>query len=165
MLSAIKSSHKSGEKAPASSGEGKACQAEAKSKAVREPVPVDKGEEDASDDGDVDEEGLQRLMKALGQDGLGDFERIQLHALSESGGGEGREGSASEIEDEEEEEEEEEEAEEKEGEEEEDELALDELDSVDEDAVPRQKIETNNEASIADCSFFCHVNLDSSTLP
>jgi rRNA-processing protein EBP2 len=152
MSPAVKNSNKSGKKAHAS-GKGKARQAATKSKVVAEQVPVGEASEGegmevrSEDEEDVDEEGLQRLMDALGEDGLGDFERAQLHALGGLSEAEDEEGSGSEEEELDAEEEEEEEEEE----EKEEELALDEVDSVDEDAVPRQKIEIDNKVSTPEC--------------
>lgn len=103
-----------------------------KGKVVPENIPVvesseededEDEDEEGSDDGGVDGEGMERLMKVLGEDGIDEFERAQLQIL----GGE-------------EDEEWETDAGEEEGE-----IALDDVDdSVDEDAVPRQKIEIDN---------------------
>lgn len=133
----------------------------------------DGGSEEDSDDEGVDEEGMARLMQALGKDGLGEFEQAQLQALAgdedDAGGSgddewetdgedvedaEGASGSGSDGED----------ADAATGDEDEDaaggsdaasdgenaaegagDIALDDVeDSVDEDAVPRQKIEIDN---------------------
>ncbi|KAJ7464751.1 eukaryotic rRNA processing protein EBP2-domain-containing protein [Mycena galericulata] len=120
-----------------------------------------------SENGGVDEEGMERLMKALGDDGLDEFEQMQLHltlggdeageegddndddssdgefTLEEAGGevSDG-EGSDSDFEGGEEDEEEDEEGEE-------DDVALDDVESVDDDAVPRQKIEIDNTVALA----------------
>jgi hypothetical protein len=139
-----------------------------------------------SDDG-IDQEGMERLMKALGEDGLDDYDRAHLVALHGTSDGEEDGGEAQEQDDEAESHSEEEEsvdevededeaksgseideedveeaeespaeknAEEEEEEEEEDDedvdvdvdddVALDEVESVDDDAVPRQKVEINN---------------------
>jgi rRNA-processing protein EBP2 len=125
-------------------------------------------DEDSDDDG-VDEAGMERLMKALGDDGLDEFETMQLHLTL--GGGEGdEEGEGDDDEDtsdeeftldknaeeasdgegsdsEDGEDEEEFEDEEGEGEDGEEDVALDDVESVDEDAVPRQKIEIDNTVS------------------
>ncbi|KAJ7921940.1 eukaryotic rRNA processing protein EBP2-domain-containing protein [Mycena leptocephala] len=127
-------------------------------------------DEDSDDDG-VDEAGMERLMKALGDDGLDEFETMQLHLTL--GGGEGDEegeddddedtsdeeftldknaeeasdGEGSDSEDGEDEEEFEDE--EGEGEDGEEDVALDDVESVDEDAVPRQKIEIDNTVALA----------------
>ncbi|KAJ7081867.1 eukaryotic rRNA processing protein EBP2-domain-containing protein [Mycena belliarum] len=108
---------------------------------------------------------MERLMKALGDDGLDEFEQMQLHVTL---GGEGDEddvdssdddftpdknvedgsdaeregsGSASDSADEEEDGDE--------GEGEEEDIALDDVESVDDDAVPRQKIEIDNTVALA----------------
>ena len=134
-----------------------------------EPTLVEEVEDDEekSDDEGVDEEGMERLMEALGKDGLDEYEQAQLQML----GGEGDEwetdedaleGEVSEDDEvdgkEDGEENSDEEVEgsdvekaiggpndDEEGEEEEHDVALDDVDdSVDEDAVPRQKIEIDN---------------------
>ena len=133
-----------------------------------------------SDDG-IDQEGMERLMKALGEDGLDDYDRAHLIALHGTSDEEEdddeaqeqdaeshseEEESVDEVEDEDEAKSEseidEEDAEEagqspaeKNTEEEDvdvdvdvdDGVALDEVESVDEDAVPRQKVEINNTVS------------------
>lgn len=115
---------------------------------------------DSEDDG-VDEEGMARLMKALGDDGLDEFETAQLRALAVDKDGSSEddnwedeeEGAAESSEDEENEasgEDSDEDGEEGTDEEEqideaeEQDVALDDVESVDEDAVPRQKIEIDN---------------------
>lgn len=128
----------------------------------------DSGSEVEDDEG-IDEEGLERLTNALGEEGLDDFDRAQLVALRGVSSDEEEEGheadshseeeeavevesgdeSADEHEEAGEEEEQEQNAEESngedEGEDEDDEgIALDDVESIDEDAVPRQKIEINN---------------------
>lgn len=136
----------------------------------------EENEDSDEDDDGVDEEGMERLLKALGEDGLDDFDKAQIMALNGAGSdvevGSGEEGN--EDEDEESEggshdkeyesgnEEEEEEADhartaakskiapqaadDEEYEEEDDEaIPLDEAEhSVDEDAVPRRKVEIDN---------------------
>ena len=129
--------------------------------------------DDEEDDG-IDEEGMAMLMKALGDDGLDEFGQAQLQSLAgddddspadeedegeddeklgveideedEISGDEGDEdeNEASEDEDENENEEEEEGAE---GDEDV-KVALDEVESVDEDAVPRQKIEIDDKVRL-----------------
>lgn len=104
-------------------------------------------EDDASDeDEDVDEEGMAKLMKALGEDGLDDFAQASLRALS--GGEEGD--SDEEDNDDDGEEVEDEEEVDGEGDEdgEEEEVPLDEAEEVDEDVVAHQKVEIDNKASI-----------------
>ncbi|EPQ54682.1 Ebp2-domain-containing protein [Gloeophyllum trabeum ATCC 11539] len=125
--------------------------------------------EDYTDEEDVDEEGMARLMKALGDDGLGEYDLAQLQLLNAEDDGEDEDvGSGSEDASEGEEDgvsESEGEGNEGEGEgsnrrnaepqhpvaeDEEDEEAvpLDEVESVDEDAVPRQKIEIDNKIAL-----------------
>ncbi|KDQ50472.1 hypothetical protein JAAARDRAFT_41933 [Jaapia argillacea MUCL 33604] len=124
----------------------------------------DESEEDEDEeDGGVDEEGMARLLKALGEDGLDEFELAQLKALGgeDEGSEEDKdEESASEVEGEEEKLDDESDSEDdvEDGEdqdiqmagEEEDVVALDELEegSLDEDAVPRQKIEVENKIAL-----------------
>ncbi|KAJ7250027.1 eukaryotic rRNA processing protein EBP2-domain-containing protein, partial [Mycena haematopus] len=124
--------------------------------------------EDSDDDG-VDEVGMERLMKALGDDGLDEFEQMQLH-LTLGGENEAENGDDEDTSDEEfildknagegsgvessdsEEGDDEEEFEDDEGEDVEEgeaDVALDDVESVDEDAVPRQKIEIDNTVALA----------------
>ncbi|KAJ7133592.1 eukaryotic rRNA processing protein EBP2-domain-containing protein [Mycena epipterygia] len=108
---------------------------------------------------------MERLMKALGDDGLDEFEQMQLHLTlggDEVGEGdgdeddddssdgeftldknaeEGSDGEGSDSGDDEENEEDVEEGEE--------DVALDDVESVDDDAVPRQKIEIDNTVALA----------------
>lgn len=121
------------------------------SKRIAELAPVEISEESDADDGGVNEEGMASLMKALGDDGLDDFDRAQLVGL----GSDGEEGADIEesAEDREEVEEEEEESQDDGEQDVEDELALDEVDDVDEDAVARQKIVLNNEAGSVKSSY------------
>lgn len=105
-----------------------------------------------SDDSEMDEVGMARLINALGEEGLNEYDQAQLLALERDGNfsEDGDEASESEAEG----------ADEQENisgqvlEEDspEDLVALDEVDSVDEDAVPRQKIEIDNKVSL-DCLF------------
>jgi rRNA-processing protein EBP2 len=109
--------------------------------------------EDGENDG-VDEEGLEKLMNALGEDGLDEFDLTQLRMLTGSAADEvndsEEEGRSSDDENDadatnastDEEEQEEEEGKSKE----EEEIALDDedVDSVDEDAIPRRKVEIDN---------------------
>jgi rRNA-processing protein EBP2 len=119
-----------------------------------EPPPMDNSDvsESEGDEGSgVDDEGLEKLVRALGEDGLDEFDRTQLRMLVGSPVGE------------EEEEEEDDDAdhhaesttgseEEKQadGEEAEEGIALDDedIDSVDEDAIPRRKIEVDNKVRV-----------------
>jgi rRNA-processing protein EBP2 len=102
-----------------------------------------------SESDDVDEEGMNRLLELLGDDGLDDFAKYQLGLVSKSGDSEDdsdfvedREDQGEEIDDENEEE----------GQEEPEstmlealeDVDLEDVSSVDEDAVPRQKILINN---------------------
>ncbi|KAF8625935.1 hypothetical protein AX17_006661 [Amanita inopinata Kibby_2008] len=126
-------------------------------------------EDEDEDDEDVDQEGMERLMKALGEDGLDDFERAQLIALRGGPSDEDEDDGVNHVEESEEGEEESndesgsegdevrDEADEESGEdgekpedeeEEEREVALDDVESIDEDAVPRQKIEIDNKVAL-----------------
>lgn len=105
-------------------------------------------ENESSEDEDVDAEGIERLVKALGEDGLDDFDRASLAALTDDNE-ESRSAEEEEIAegDDEEEREQQTEAQEEHSEaadKEEDVIALDEVDEVDDDVVPRQKIEIDN---------------------
>jgi len=109
---------------------------------------LSENESDTSETADDDniEEGMEKLIKALGEDGLNQFDLAQLHTLTgtvasdEEGDGE-HERSSVELEDAE-----------QDGEEGEssgaEDVALDDedIDSVDEDAVPVRKIEIDNKA-------------------
>ncbi len=111
-----------------------------------EPAESESDTSETADDDD-NEEGMEKLMKALGDHGLNEFDLAQLRTLAgtaasdEEGDGEA-EGSNDGTED----------GEQGEGEGEEggssggEEIALDDedVDSVDEDAVPRQKIGMDN---------------------
>ena len=130
---------------------------------------------DSEDEDGVDEEGMARLMKALGEDGLDELGKAQLRALDGADEAESENGHDSEVEraselDAEKADEElggEDESEDEEdiveatatlfdestedGEEEDGDIAvephdipMDEASSVDEDAIPRQKIEIDN---------------------
>ncbi|CAL1712198.1 unnamed protein product [Somion occarium] len=140
-----------------------------------ESVGSQEHEEDSSDDEeDVDEEGMKKLMVALGEDGLDEFAQTELRALTgdedsdeeESDAEEGSEIAEEDVdevdaqqsgdEDEEvqegaSEDEDEERAVESERDEDEEEqdIPLDEAESVDEDVVPRQKIEIDNKIALA----------------
>ncbi|KAI0279198.1 eukaryotic rRNA processing protein EBP2-domain-containing protein [Russula aff. rugulosa BPL654] len=133
-------------------------------KSDRKPAPAPesdaKSEADGStstDDDDensgVDDEGLEKLMKALGEDGLDEFDLAQLRMLSGAPAGEEAEedtDAESVPEDEESGDgEEEEEVGEGEGEGEED-IALDDddVDSVDQDAIPRRKVQVDNKIAL-----------------
>lgn len=120
----------------------------------------DEEESDSEDDG-VDEQGMKRLMDALGDDGLDEFASAQLEGLdvsdkNEDGGEEewsdiedeeaakASDGSDSEDGNDEDDEEESEAGDMQDDEELGDVVALDDVSDVDEDAVPRQKIVINN---------------------
>lgn len=155
---------------------------------VEEDVDDGDEEEDEDEEEDVSEEGMARLMKALGENGLDDFAQAELRALAGADSDEGdadndaenltddelgeedseedevAEGSDSEEEDGSEEDDNKhqgndnavddhtnEDDDEKEAEEEEGDIPLDDALSVDEDAVPRQKIEIDNKVRFA-CS-------------
>ncbi|KAE9403222.1 Ebp2-domain-containing protein [Gymnopus androsaceus JB14] len=95
-----------------------------------------------SDDGGVDEEGMERLMKALGDDGLDEFEQAQLQA------------ALGEEEDSDDEENDNERRRNEEEEDEEEDSQYIQLEDVEEDiddadAVPIQKVEINNEVALA----------------
>ena len=116
-----------------------------------EPPPTDNSDasESESDEGSgVDEEGLEKLVRALGEDGLDEFDLTQLRILAgspvgEEGDGEEEEGDADDNAGSTTGSEEEKQAD---GEEVEEGIALDDedVDSVDEDAIPRRKIEVDN---------------------
>ncbi|KAF7331657.1 hypothetical protein MKEN_00045400 [Mycena kentingensis (nom. inval.)] len=122
---------------------------------------VDSGsEEEDSDDGGVDEAGLERLMQALGEDGLDDFDRAQLGLAAGDDDEDSEEDeefeppqndeSGSESEEVVDEEDMDSGDDDEEGDEEdEQDVPLDEVESVDADAVPRQKIEIDNTAALA----------------
>ncbi|KAK0238622.1 eukaryotic rRNA processing protein EBP2-domain-containing protein [Armillaria nabsnona] len=108
---------------------------------------------------------MERLMKALGDEGLDEFDQAQLGALGgdDESNSEGEDENGSDEEDvegldqqndSEEDEEEEQEAneddvEDDEGDGEEEDVALDDVEDVDDDAVPRQKVEIDNHAALA----------------
>ena len=123
---------------------------------VAKPAPSpesDASEADGSTDDDdensgVDDEGLEKLVKALGEDGLDEFDLAQLRMLSGAAASEESEDDAS-AESVPEDEEPEDDDEEGEGEE----IALDDddVDSVDQDAIPRRKVQVDNKV--------CHFSL------
>lgn len=106
----------------------------------------------------IDEAGMKKLMKALGDDGLDDIAQHMLESLNDEGGTEDELGENSDAEskmskkqalaeaESNDGEGDEENDEEKNGEitEDEESVELDKLSSVDEDAIPRQKIIINN---------------------
>jgi rRNA-processing protein EBP2 len=133
-----------------------------------EPSSSSEHENSDSDNEGVDQEGMERLMKALGDDGLDDFDQAQLElALGDENdwetddeGDSGEAGSdveplGKEIDDSEGDEDEGSEVEELEiadsdveQDNAQEDIALDDAESVDEDAVPRQKIEIDNEVRV-----------------
>jgi rRNA-processing protein EBP2 len=109
---------------------------------------VDESTEDDDENSGVDDEGLEKLMNALG-DGLDEFDLAQLRMLSGAATGEEVEedtNAESVPEDEESGDGEEEEEEEEEGEG----IALDDddVDSVDQDAIPQRKVQVDNKVCI-----------------
>ncbi|KAJ3787642.1 eukaryotic rRNA processing protein EBP2-domain-containing protein [Lentinula aff. detonsa] len=122
-------------------------------------VEADAGEDsEEDDDGGIDEEGMERLMKALGDDGLDEFEQAQLEAALDGADSESEEedGEEDRSEEEEDSDEDEEEAEgdsdgDTEGEQEGDGqfIELEDIEAVIDDAVPIQKVEINNEVALA----------------
>jgi rRNA-processing protein EBP2 len=163
--------------------------AKGKGKAIPESptlvASLEEEDEEESDDEGVDEEGMERLMKALGQDGLDEYEQAQLQMLTGEGdegwetdeaASEGEVSDSGEFDGEEDGEhgsdEEVEDSNDKkviggprndeDKEEEESNVALDDVEgSVDEDVVPRQKIEVDNKVrgGIAKSSSFrAHCN-------
>ncbi|KAF7791505.1 hypothetical protein EIP86_002521 [Pleurotus ostreatoroseus] len=166
-----------------------AADSEEEESSVLDVAVAEEGDDDSEEDGsedededsevDVDEEGMTRLMKLLGEDGLDDVARSELEALvadeeisDEEDGDEedGEEEDGEEEDDEEADEEADEESEEEEEEaeasssknvakssvavnhedeeDEEDAVLLEDADSIDEDAVPRQKIEIDNKIAL-----------------
>lgn len=130
-----------------------------KPKLMQAVKPAPPPESDASEadestaDDDENSGGLEKLVKALGEDGLDEFDLAQLRMLSGAAAGEETEEDAnaeSVLEDGEPGDGEEEEEEEEEGEE----IALDDddVDSVDQDAIPRRKVQVDNKVCIF--SFF-----------
>jgi rRNA-processing protein EBP2 len=111
---------------------------------------LDASEADGSTDDDdensgVDDEALEKLVKALGEDGIDEFDLAQLRMLSGAAAGEetvddANAESASED------------GEPGDGEEEEgEEIALDDddVDSVDQDAIPRRKVQVDNKVRLS----------------
>jgi hypothetical protein len=102
--------------------------------------PVEPWEDD--DDDDVDQEGLTKLMDALGPDGLDDFDKAQLQQLGED---EGDDEEASDHDDDVDEEHTlglDDDVHDGRA------LNLDDVSSIDQDAVPRQKIEINDQVRL-----------------
>jgi rRNA-processing protein EBP2 len=112
---------------------------------VKLPTPDDSDSNESDEDSGVDEEGLQNLVKALGKDGLDEFDLAQLRMLTgspvdeeEESGEDDDADATTELED----------VDQLDEEKEEEGIALDDedVDSVDEDAVPRRKVEVDNKA-------------------
>lgn len=149
--------------------------------------PLSSSEDDDSDSDNegIDEEGMEMLMKALGDDGLDEFDKAQLD-LALGGEGDWETDHKGDGDDEASEEDvegglssgekmddthgEDQETDDEEGEKlrpvdgnveqrDEQDIALDDVESVDDDAVPRQKIEIDNEV----CIFFPHVHIGAHT--
>ena len=117
-----------------------------------EPPPTDNSDtsESGSDEGSgVDEEGLEKLVRALGEDGLDEFDLTQLRMLACPPVGEEEDGKEEDEEDADDNADSttgSEEDKQADGDEAEEGIALDDEDvgSVDEDAIPRRKIEVDN---------------------
>ena len=116
-----------------------------------EPSPTDNSDssESGSDEGSgVDEEGLEKLVRALGEDGLDEFDLTQLRMLAGPPVGEEEDGeeSSEDADDNADSTTGSEEEKQADGEEAEEGIALDDEDvgSVDEDAIPCRKIEVDN---------------------
>ena len=105
----------------------------------------DSGSSESDEDSGVDEEGLKNLVRALGEDGLDEFDLTQLRMLTGSLVDEEESGEDDNA-DETTESEDVEQAVGEEAEEEEEGVALDDedVDSVDQDAIPRRKVEVDN---------------------
>jgi rRNA-processing protein EBP2 len=122
---------------------------------------TDQNESEDDENSGVDEEGLEKLMNALGEDGLDEYDLAQLRMLTGSAAGEESDeeegGDGDGEEDDVEAASASEEEEEKSGEE--DEIALDDEDvgSVDEDVIPRRKVEVDNKVASPFHSFTCRL--------
>lgn len=156
-------------KKPSHKTHGKA--AVASTRAVATEV-IARDDTDESEEEDVDEEGLAKLMAALGDDALDEFDRAQLQALNgedmEEGGdeddeeadgkedGEGTDDDDSLADSASEDGEHAEDGDEDQVDDLNDigiaRVALDDVSSVDEDAVPVQKVTTNNEVRPLHCA-------------
>ncbi|KAK0434612.1 eukaryotic rRNA processing protein EBP2-domain-containing protein [Armillaria borealis] len=151
------------------SSKSKTPEKRTKGKVIAAPIDVpaessDSNDED-SDNGGVDEAGMERLIKALGDEGLDEFDQAQLGALGgdDESDSEGEDENGSDEEDvegldqendseedeEEEQEADEDDAEDDEGDGEEEDVALENVEDVDDDVVPRQKIEIDNHVALA----------------
>ena len=115
--------------------------------------------DDDEENSGVDDEGLEKLMKALGEDGLDEFDLAQLRMLSGAPADE----EAEEDTDAESVPEDEESGDGEEHEDEVDEggdIALDDddVDSVDQDAIPRRKVQVDNKVCLFSL-FTCQLGL------
>ncbi|CAK5267568.1 unnamed protein product [Mycena citricolor] len=118
----------------------------------------DSGSEDEDEDDGIDEEGMARLMKALGDDGLDDMAHMELRALTgdedsesgeeEDGDEEQGESSADASEDDAAHAAQNQDVDMEGAVDEDADIALDDAESVDADAVPRQKLEINNTVAL-----------------
>jgi rRNA-processing protein EBP2 len=132
-----------------------------KSMQVVKPAPPPESDASEADESTADDDensgGLEKLVKALGEDGLDEFDLAQLRMLSGAAAGEETEDDANaESVLEAEEPGEGEEEEEEEGEE----IALDDddVDSVDQDAIPRRKVQVDNKVCLFSL-FTCQLGL------
>jgi len=132
---------------------------------TNEDEDVDKTDEE--EDSGIDEEGLEKLMKALGEDGLDEFDLAQLRMLSGTAAPD-EEGSSEDEERSEEDDADEkilsEDAEPMEGDEmseADEEIALDDEDveSVDQDAIPRRKVQVDNKVRPSMAPSLCELPL------
>lgn len=129
-----------------SSMEGKINRAQKNSaNVVKLPTPDDSDVSQSDQDSGVDEEALQNLVRALGEDGLDEFDLTQLRMLTGSDEEESGEDDDADTTNESENIEQAD----GEGEQEEEGIALDDedVDSVDEDAIPRRKVQVDNKVS------------------
>jgi rRNA-processing protein EBP2 len=122
----------------------KRSKGEQKSARVAKQLPLPDNDDldntsETDEDSGVDQEGLENLVRALGEDGLDEFDLAQLRMLADEGESDEEEDAGPTTQSEDEEQAGEEEADE--------EIALDDedIDSVDEDAIPRRKIQVDNE--------------------
>jgi rRNA-processing protein EBP2 len=132
-------------------------------KSDRKPAPppesdaskVDESTDDDNENSGVDDEGLEKLIKALGEDGLDEFDLAQLRMLPGTAASEEAEEDAN-AESVPEDEESGDGEEEEEGEE----IALDDddVDSVDQDAIPRRKVQVDNKVCLFSL-FTCQLGL------
>ena len=123
-------------------------------------------ESDSEDDEGVDDKGMERLMKLLGEDGLDDFARAELGALTADDEADGEEDESKSEADEKTEDEDEDEDEdvniaeqeihhsrsldgEVNGQEVEREINLEDAESVDDDVILKQKVEIDNKVSVS----------------